>query len=72
MVLCWCGSKFYYTFTSNFKSSFNMFDFIQENWVIISLVASELLAFVPSKFNGLAQSAFKIVSIIFGKKAAKK
>lgn len=49
-----------------------MIDFIQENWVIISLVASELLAFVPSKFNGLAQSAFKIVSIIFGKKADKK
>jgi len=45
-----------------------MIDFLRENWAVIALGASELLAFVPAKWNGIAQSAIKVLTAVFGKK----
>lgn len=45
-----------------------MIEFLRENWAIIALVCSELLAFVPVKFKGIAQLILKIGASIFGKK----
>lgn len=42
--------------------------FIKDHWELIALVASELLAFVPAKWNGLAQSIFKVIGNIFKKR----
>jgi hypothetical protein len=41
---------------------------ITDHWVIIVAVVSEVLAFVPAKWNGIAQSILKIGGLIFGKK----
>lgn len=45
-----------------------MLNFIIEHWVIVSLILSELLAFIPAKYNGIAQICFKVVNLIFQKK----
>jgi hypothetical protein len=41
---------------------------VTDHWVIIVAVLSELLAFVPAKWNGILQSIIKIGAIIFTKK----
>ena len=45
-----------------------MWNFIVNHWVFISLVISELLAFIPAKYNGIAQVVFKVLEAIFSKK----
>jgi hypothetical protein len=45
-----------------------MWDFLQNYWAYIALGISEALAFVPSKYSGIAQAALKILSAIFTKK----
>ena len=45
-----------------------MWDFITSHWSWIFIVISELLAFVPARYNGIAQVILKILVAIFGKK----
>lgn len=40
---------------------------IQDHWVVIALVASEAMAFIPGKAKGIVQSAFKVLGKIFSK-----
>jgi hypothetical protein len=44
-----------------------MWDFLQEHWAVAALILSEVLAFIPSKFSGIAQSIVSILNAIFSK-----
>jgi len=41
---------------------------LAEYWVYIALIASEALAFIPTKFSGLAHAVLQIGQSLFGKK----
>ena len=45
-----------------------MYEFLIKYWPIIALVISELLAFIPAKWNGIAHTVFKVLQMIFGNK----
>ena len=44
-----------------------MWDFITEHWAVAALILSEVLAFVPEKFSGIAKSIISILNAIFSK-----
>lgn len=47
-----------------------MWDFLQNYWAVIALIFSEVLSFLPSKVNSIAQLVLKIGTMIFGQKEA--
>jgi hypothetical protein len=49
------------------EQSVKSIGFFEKYWAFIALAASELLAFVPTKFSGIAHAVFKIGSSLFGK-----
>jgi len=45
-----------------------MWNFITEHWVAITLVVSEVLAFVPGKAKGVVQTIVKVVDLLISTK----
>ena len=41
---------------------------LQTNWIVVALVASEVAALLPTKFNGIIQGAVKLLTLFFQKK----
>ena len=50
---------------------FIMYNWLVNHWVTIALVLSELLAFIPAKWNGITQIVYKVLNSIFSKAKAK-
>jgi len=42
---------------------------ITAHWVTVALVASEVMAFLPSKYTGIVKTVINIGNAIFGKKS---
>lgn len=42
-------------------------DWITEKWALIALIFSEVVAFLPTKVNGIVQGIFRILDSIFKK-----
>jgi len=40
---------------------------VKDHWVLVALVISELLPFLPNKINGITQAVLKLLSEIFKK-----
>jgi hypothetical protein len=45
-----------------------MWDFLHNYWAVAALILSEVLAFLPTKVNSIAQAVIKIGTAIFGQK----
>jgi len=58
--------------TAETQQSTSVLDWIQTNWAVIGLVLSEILAFMPTKAKGIAQSIFAVANAIFKKKSTLK
>ena len=43
--------------------------YLSEYWEFIALAASEIFAFLPTKYNGLTHALIKIGASLFGKKS---
>jgi len=45
----------------------SIFGWMSDHWAVVGLVLSEVLAFLPQKWNGIAQSVLTILGSIFKK-----
>ena len=50
----------------NEKESYN---FISDNWAAFALVLSEVIAFLPTKFNGILHGVISLMGGLFKKKS---
>lgn len=47
------------------------FEWVQQNWLVIALIVSEVAAFLPTKAKGIVQFGLKIGSSLFKTKKVK-